>query len=159
MFNNIYQIAKKPISEKEYITADSFSNHNFVGRIADRVEIAVDRKYEIEKLAEWAAENRLGKIEGCTLILSGNMLSSKYFYERYKRFKKAVMSLCAVDEKQFMEFSDVFELIFTISDQFNDEYATYIYQEGDELITMDEFLRTAKADTPYYIGGVCIYHH
>ena len=159
MFSNIYQIGEKPISEKEYITADSFSTHDFVGKIADYVKNIDDRKYEIEKLAEWLANNRLGKMKGHTLTLSGYMLLSNYFYERYKRFKQAARSLCAIDERQFMEFASISDLIFTVGSQFNDEHGNYIYQEGHELITMDEFLRTAKVDTPYYIGGICEYHY
>lgn len=58
-----------------------------------------------------------------------------------------------------MEFASISDLIFTVGSQFNDEHGNYIYQEGHELITMDEFLRTAKVDTPYYIGGICEYHY
>ena len=53
MYYNIYQVGEKPIDKKGYITADSFSDHDFIGRIADYVDNVDDRNYEIKMLAEW----------------------------------------------------------------------------------------------------------
>ena len=158
MYYNIYQVGEKPIDKKGYITADSFSDHDFIGRIADYVDNVDDRNYEIKMLAEWLAENRLGKVESNILTLNGYMLLSNYFYEKYKEFQKTAQSLCSIDERQFMDFYYTSELVFYLTRNFNNERGIYIYQKDQELITMDEFLRTARVDTPYYIGGVCKYH-
>ena len=109
-------------------------------------------------LAEWLAENRLGKVESNILTLNGYMLLSNYFYEKYKEFQKIAKTLCAIDERQFMDFYYTSELVFYLTRNFNNERGIYIYQKDQELITMDEFLRTARVDAPYYIGGVCKYH-
>ena len=135
-----------------------FSDHDFIGRIADYVDNVDDRNYEIKMLAEWLAENRLGRVESNILTLNGYMLLSNYFYEKYKAFHKTAKSLCAIDERQFMDFYYTSELVFYLTRNFNNERGIYIYQKDHELITMDEFLRTARVDTPYYIGGVCKYH-
>ena len=95
VYKNIYQVAEKPISEEDYITSDSFLNHSFIGKVADCVKIAANRNYEIEMLAEWLESNRLGKIKGKTLTLSGYMLLSNYFYENFKGFKQTIKALDA----------------------------------------------------------------
>jgi hypothetical protein len=158
VYKNIYQVAEKPISEEDYITSDSFLNHSFIGKVADCVKIAANRNYEIEMLAEWLESNRLGKIKGKTLTLSGYMLLSNYFYENFKGFKQTIKALDALDEREFMDFFAVSNLLFTANRQFNNTHGVYIYTDSEELLTMDEFLRTGRVDTPYYIGGVCQYH-
>lgn len=109
-------------------------------------------------LAEWLESNRLGKIKGKTLTLSGYMLLSNYFYENFKGFKQTIKALDALDEREFMDFFAVSNLLFTANRQFNNTHGVYIYTDSEELLTMDEFLRTGRVDTPYYIGGVCQYH-
>ena len=45
MYYNIYQVGEKPIDKKGYITADSFSDRDFIRRIADYVDNVDDRNY------------------------------------------------------------------------------------------------------------------
>lgn len=157
-YYNIFQISQNPIPDEMKITEDDFYMSSFVGDVATKLETIdpFEQTRQIGLLGQWLEENNLGKIEDNVLILQPEMLKQPYYSQRYVEFKAAIEKLKAVDKQKFLEDLDgVRNAIFEVEGSLIKQQDHYVFWDSDNAIPLDEFLRTATPDKPYYIGGVC----
>lgn len=157
-YYNIFQISQNPIPDEMKITEDDFYMSSFVGDVASKLETLdpYEQIRQIGLLGQWLEENNLGKIEDNVLILQPELLKQPYYSQRYVEFKAAIEKLKAVDKQKFLEDLDgVRNAIFEVEGSLIKQQDHYVFWDSDNAIPLDEFLRTATPDKPYYIGGVC----
>lgn len=157
-YYNIFQISQNPIPDEMKITEDDFYMSSFVGDVATKLETIdpFEQTRQIGLLGQWLEENNLGKIEDNVLILQPEMLKQPYYSQRYVEFKAAIEKLKVVDKQKFLEDLDgVRNAIFEVEGSLIKQQDHYVFWDSDNAIPLDEFLRTATPDKPYYIGGVC----
>lgn len=157
-YYNIFQISQNPIPDEMKITEDDFYMSSFVGDIATKLETIdpYEQARQIGLLGQWLEENNLGKIEDNVLILQPELLKQPYYSQRFLEFKAAIEKLKAVDKQKFLEDLDgVRNAIFEVEGSLIKQQDHYVFWDSDNAIPLDEFLRTATPDKPYYIGGVC----
>lgn len=157
-YYNIFQISQNPIPDEMKITEDDFYMSSFVGDVATKLETIdpFEQTRQIGLLGQWLEENNLGKIEDNVLILQPELLKQPYYSQRYVEFKAAIEKLKAVDKQKFLEDLDgVRNAIFEVEGSLIKQQDHYVFWDSDNAIPLDEFLRTATPDKPYYIGGVC----
>lgn len=157
-YYNIFQISQNPIPDEMKITEDDFYMSSFVGDIATKLETIdpYEQARQIGLLGQWLEENNLGKIEDNVLILQPELLKQSYYSQRFLEFKAAIEKLKAVDKQKFLEDLDgVRNAIFEVEGSLIKQQDHYVFWDSDNAIPLDEFLRTATPDKPYYIGGVC----
>ena len=157
-YYNIFQISQKPIDAEMRITEDDFYMSSFVGDIASKLE-TLDRYEQIRQiglLGQWLQENNLGKIENDVLTLQPELLNQPYYSQRYLEFKAAIEKLKTISKQKFLEDLDgVRNTIFEVEGSLIKQQDHYVLWDSDNAIPLDEFLRTATPNKPYYIGGVC----
>lgn len=157
-YYNIFQISQNPIPDEMKITEDDFYMSSFVGEVATKLETLdpYEQTRQIGLLGQWLVENNLGKIEDNVLILQPELLKQPYYSQRYVEFKAAIEKLKAVEKQKFLEDLDgVRNAIFEVEGSLIKQQDHYVFWDSDNTIPLDEFLRTATPDKPYYIGGVC----
>lgn len=102
-----------------------------------------------------------GILEKNVLMLNSNMLNTPYYRERYQNFKTAVADLHDnVSFQRYLEDLDgVRSMIFEIENHLIQQQDHYVCWDSDNPMPFDEFLRTAEAGKPYYIGGICSFKY
>lgn len=157
-YYNIFQISQNPIPDEMKITKDDFYMSSFVGDVATKLETLdpYEQIRQIGLLGHWLEENNLGRIKDTELTLQPELLKQPYYSQRYVEFKAAIEILNAVDKQKFLEDLDgVRNAIFEVEGSLIKQQDHYVFWDSDNAIPLDEFLRTATTDKPYYIGGVC----
>lgn len=156
MWNNIYQLSDRRLWKKDWITESDFHENSLSHATVKQVE---NRKSEIQRLGQWMERSRLGVIQNGILTLHGEWRKSPYFIAKHQRFLEIIANLAAVDLESFtVNGSSISDWLFRAEQEYEDGFSTMVCFSPDSLITLDQFLRTAQPDTPYYLGGVCQYH-
>ena len=148
---NIYQVSDEPIAKREWITSADFFDRSFIGSIRD----VGDREKELERFGHWLTIQKFGALSGNFFTFVPDVCQ-KRFSSRYRTFLEAAAAVSAVTEEQFQSGMGVEDLLFNLCHIFTDEFDDYVFFD-DELLPMDNFLRIAKPDVVYHIGGVCGY--
>lgn len=112
----------------------------------------------IRMFLEFLLEKRLIVIDGEKIFhFAGTWAKMEYFAPRFNSFKECVKALTLKEfsEEETPGISPIYDLITDLIER----YEYYVYIEGsDNLITLDEFIRTAENGTQYVIEGVFGYH-
>lgn len=156
----IYQIATHPIDEGDFITANDYEDSCFVPSIAEYVCDTLDRQSGIGDLMNLLESNQMAATDRSanSFVLIPDARSI-YFEGRHKQFQQHLKKLSCVQEDKFICCHDKLEgLLYQLNSCFSERFGTYIAGERDELISLDEFIRTAHEGTTYYIGGIVGYH-
>ena len=148
---NIYQVSDEPIAKGERVTSADFFDRSFIGTIRD----VGSREKELERFGRWLTAQKLGTLSGNTFTLVPDVCQRRFSY-RYRTFLEAADAVSAVTEEQFQSGTGVEDLLFNLRQLFTDEFDDYVFYD-DELLPMDSFLRIAKPDVIYHIGGICGY--
>lgn len=82
--------------------------------------------------------------------------ADRHFEGRFIAFQQAISALQQLDERQFLhEHDQVQNLIDNLSRTFTDKYDAYMLVSSSiPPLPMDEFIRKAQLNMPYYIGTV-----
>lgn len=156
----IYQIADHPIDEDTFITACDYEDSWFVPAIAEYVRDCANRQSDICTLMNMLEANQLAvtdrEANSFELLPSARSI---YFEGRYKQFHTYLTELSRVQEDKFIScHSEVEGLLYQLNRSFSEQFGTYVAGDENELISLDEFIRTADAGIAYYIGGIVSYH-
>ena len=159
MHSKIFQIQSKPIDKDDYITESRYDYDDwFLREIADYVA-------DIDEDDQLFCIKWLSNINGIEVYLKNRTLvvssKEKYFDGKYKTFQEELDRLKNISFSDFV--SDSTELrcrMYALKDSYDDKYGFYVDDDGEwgGLITLDEFVRNAKENITYYIGGVVDYH-
>lgn len=156
MHSRIYEVSKKRIPKDEHKTYD-FEDLEQLGSIADYVlDSDTSRKSDINWLVRYLSDRTsLFSYEEESLIFKEGF-HLDYFKKNFEELKKLVSELT------LEEFSGVRDDTgyknYQIKKLIQDDFGFYFYTEDYGMLPMDSFLRMARCDTPYYIGGIGDYH-
>lgn len=164
MISHIIQIEENPISRHDdhYLSLSDIEAEDwFLCSIADwafdltpaEISDAVEgfHKYLGDTHITWHNQTCFSIHEGFQQL---------YFSKRLNRLISAVQKaseLCSVDD--LLEGEELELCAYCIRDAVNDKFGRYVYDQDEELHTLDHFVRTAEINVPYYIGSVVGYHY
>ena len=163
MHSRIIQIESFPVNEDDRITEDTYiGDHWFVERIADYVAHDDNRDGTIEWLKESfsAATSFIRYFSDETgegFVLKEGFHTA-YFASEYEAFTKELHAFCEKLSSESYANGSLNSALFSLETAYDDEYGFYIENDGTGLVTLNRFLRYAKADTKYYFGGTVDYH-
>lgn len=152
----MYQISEEAIKEKDFITEED--TYDFIGFVADSVEISFDILGDIEWLLD--SFPRYAKalfvyndLEKSIIFKEG--FKEEFFKNNYERLKAAVKDLSL---EAFAGVSEQKIDIFSIEQMLRKTFGFYVsYFYG--YYTFDEFIRyTVVPETKYYFGQTFDYH-
>ena len=159
MHSKIFQIQSKPIDKDDYITESRYDYDDwFLREIADYVA-DIDESDQMSCI-EWLSESNGIDINlnSRTLVITSR---EKYFEGKYRSFQEWLSKLKEISLSDFVDDSHELSYgMYLLRDAYNDRFGFYVDDGGEwgGLITLDEFVRNAKENITYYIGGVVDYH-
>jgi len=155
MHSYIFQVFESPCPQKKWASEEIFWEHPDALPVANGTSPVEDRTIAIASLGKWLADNRLGKLSGETFMVN-TQAADRHFEGRFIAFQQAISALQQLDERQFLhEHDQVQNLIDNLSRTFTDKYDAYMLVSSSiPPLPMDEFIRKAQLNMPYYIGTV-----
>ena len=152
MHNRIIQVSKMPIDKEDYICARDYEDHWFTKSIADYVFDDCDREKDIE----WLASDGLSieRFDGPEVLIVRD--KHKFFDAAYAQFREAINKAQTMTLDDFCSFGTSY-IPFMVKDAYEDKYGFYI-DNGDELMSLYDWIRYVEQNTPYYTGGTVDYH-
>lgn len=164
MYSTIFQIETSPVEIVERIDDDLEEYENwFVGQVANYVTHDSARDESIEDFRQMLAaaepfvEFFTNSDEDSGFVIRAGFREA-YFKPRFTRFQKALQDLSEVVTLEAFSLGELDMAMYELQCNYNDRYGYYVESATDGLLTLDEFLRCAKIDTPYYFGGTVRYH-
>lgn len=159
MHSRIYQITTSPVPSQEYLSENYFSDHWFVGSVADYVSGDLNRDNEIAGFKKSLTENKVALFHDsdCFSILPEGKES--YFKNAYEQFNKAAKKAASVSLEAFAASDECSSLVYVINGSFCEKFGLYVSSDEFETIPLDEFIRYAEPEERYYIGNVLDYHY
>lgn len=159
MYCNIYQLLRLP--DEEWTDADLLSDHplflsnsNYVDDIKGE-----ERDAAIKEFTKWLKKEELGNVDSGVIRFSPAASCGRHFADRYARFHHLTLNLARVTEGIYLLcFDKIRGMVSDLMKALVDENDDYVCLDVNQLIPMDEFLRTVDPETPYYFGAVCKYH-
>lgn len=167
MHSRIFQIESRFCPEDEFITANGFSELSwFLDNIADYVANTApeSRQNDIEWLQNALGEECIEWNRAAESFILREGFKERFFAPYYEIFLEELDRLTKnISLKNFSASSkanpfDLGYCIYKLNSAFNDKFSFYISSNEEPLITLHEFIRYAKYDMPYYIGGILDYH-
>ena len=172
MHECIIQLSERPLAAAEYITENYFDyDHWFMTQIADSVSEIEDRDDVLDAFRTLPErQNRFAGLfvpfkdefgEGFVLR---DGFKQMYFGQRYADFKEALNDLCNNNTLEWFidplsrDGVKMLNCMRRLDKAWRDEFGTYVIEDyGDDPITFDDFVRSAKCDKKYYYGGILDY--
>lgn len=150
----VYQLFDKPKPEKEWNENISFDFHNppvpyaaFMTPVSDRIRV-------LNRLRRWLKLYGLGDLKKSCMILNTDV-KKKYFKHRFAAFRDTLMELSSVGLDQFIDDPDrISRNLYKLQDSFSSTSDCHFLLENGSLVPIDQFMRSAEAKSPYYIGSV-----
>lgn len=161
MHSRIFQIESSPVAKEDRICARSIPEW-FELDIADYVADIKDENREKE--IEWLMDTNFGAVcERNSDRIKFDICTDPFFEEDFKQFKETLAALAELDFKQFILRDsntlqkDLNYLMYLLRETCDDRYGFYVWC-GDELYTMQTWVRQVKPLDVYYFGGIVDYH-
>lgn len=163
MHSTIVQIGTAPVKNSKYISEYDEYDTWFFDRICSYVTADIDRDASIECFREalslaWPFVEFFTNKDGDSGFVIRDGFRNAYFGKKLAKFRE---DLCKLSEAATLErfvAGELDENLSRLQADYNNRSGFYIYGYADELVTLDEFLRRAELNTPYYFGGTVGYH-
>ena len=159
MSHNIYQLLNRP--DEEWTDADLLCDQPLLVQNGSYVDnmTSKERDNAVRIFSQWLKREELGRIENGAVLFFSDVSSGRHFANRYPRFHHIAENLAKITEETYrLCFRNVRNMAADLMQAVVDEEDDYVCLDVVNLVTMDEFLRTAKPEVPYYLGAVCTYH-
>ena len=155
MHRYIFQVFETPCPQEKWASEEIFWEHPDALPVANATSPVENRADAISSLGKWLDDHQLGELSGETFMVNAQA-ADRHFVDRFPVFQRAISALQQVGEKQFVHEHDyVQNLITDLNRAFTDKYDAYILLGSDvPPLPIDEFIRKAQPDIPYYIGTV-----
>ena len=161
MHSRIFQIETSPVDKDNYIGESRYYD-SFVGQNGvDYVDEGTDRDDDIEWLRK--------SLEGIATFEDDHFIITNkkaYFEDKYDKFKKLIDNLGTMSIEDFMgnakegtHYDQTIDYqMFLLEAAYDSKYEFYVDSIDYNMKTMDEFMRKADENVPYYIGATIDYH-
>lgn len=160
MHSRIIQMETKPV--KHVICSDDFSDHWFIGSIADYVDEDYDSEDTLDTLRELfstagdCVEFFDGE-DGRGVIFKDGFREA-FFAQGYTAFQNALSSLKEKTTLEMFIGGGIWQELYDLNAAYDNECGYYISNDELGLKTLSRFIRLMKTDTRYYFGGTLDYH-
>ena len=164
MHSRIFQIEAFPVDADYRITEDNYiGDHWFVYSVADYVAADEDRTGSLEWLRETLKAGAsfieyFTDEDGEGFILHEGFHAA-YFTAEYRAFSASLNSLLEKASPEAFADGGLQSAMFSLEEAYDDKYGFYIDCDEIGLVTLNRFLRQARPETRYYIGGTVDYHY
>lgn len=155
----IYQLFENPKLEKEWNESISFDFQNPPVPYAAFISPVLDRTRVLTRLRRWLKLYGLGDLKKGCMILHASA-KKKYFKYRFAAFQDALQELSAISLDEFITDADsISKNLYKLDDSFLSTSDCHFLLENGTLIPIDQFMRSAEAKKPYYIGSALEFHY
>jgi len=154
-YESIYQVSLTPLTPDDYIDEEMFYE-DFVGHNATYVDDSTDQKEGIKRLKQELGE--AAEWDGNSFKIIDK---EKFFRGKFIRFKDDIerLEIYSLDTFSGTVPSDLDLDMYRLNKHYSDEFGTYMYDEGNSIRTIDQFVRQANLGETWYVGKVIGYHH
>lgn len=173
MYSRIYQLSTSPISKDEFITTEdiAYAPFNFIGDIADYVDDIPEAQIGSEFVALYRAMSHANNshpfavnmvkttLDSPHTFIFGDNFRIGYFADKFANFQTMLERLSGIDQETFStnEANSLGYMMYLLREAVDNRFGYYIWID-DDLLTLDEFVRSCELNTPYYCGNVLDYH-
>lgn len=163
MYSTIFQIGTAPIKNTKYISEYDEYDTWFFDQICSYVMADIDRDKSIECFREKLSLARpfvefFVNEDGDSGFVIRDRFRYAYFGKKLAKFWADLYKLSKAATLERFIAGGLDANLSRLQADYNDRFGFYIYGFTDDLITLDEFLRRAELNTPYYFGGTVGYH-
>lgn len=156
MHSKIIQVSRIPLCREDYVGEWQFIDSGFCPWIADYVD-----EYLCDDMREYIIKDFLNQFGDNAIVVKphGNYAHGVIF-SITEGFLASFRDKCLQGFKEDVANSNsLSDIRYAIANHLEDEFSTYIYEEGVGLCPVRRWLTGwASEDTIYYIGGVIDYH-
>ncbi len=163
MHSRIIQLETEPVPENERLSSwEIESDHWFLYTVADYVAEDEDHAHSLAWFKEILSPGAphidyFTDEKGEGLILREGFFQA-YFSAEYTEFVDALRKLSESASPDAFANDSLSLPMYNLNAAYDDKYGFYIQNDDTGLCTLNRFLRQARMDTPYYIGGTVDYH-
>lgn len=165
MYSTIYQLATSPICPELYLSIHCYDDDFFSACVdgADYFEDDEDREGSIRWLLGLLAANndRLERFTdecGREGFILRDGFHRMYLADKFAKFQRQLESLASTATLEAFCKGYLLTAVERLKYAFGDPYGIYVLIDGAGAMTLDDFVRCANIDTPYYFGGTVKYH-
>ena len=163
----VYQLSEEPITPENFMTEEDAFETPFYEQIADFMYELGDRMaaetFLADSLLMFNKEQELvsiarkpdGHIESITFREG---FHTAYFASSYEKFMRLLAELSAKSTPANYVEGKLETRISVLQSAYENIYGDYVYTDGCEFVTFDNFIRYAATGTPYYLGEILGYH-
>lgn len=153
MHATVYQIAKEPIKEEDYITENDLPDW-FWAKM-DYADV-VEEPYATKRCVCTGGRAGLHFDPDKRLLTVTD--KTAYFRDKYDSFRNHAAKLADCTLEEFVMGGPRMSMsVYCVQQTYNDEYDLYVYDEEGVLETFDEWVRYGGESA--YIGAVLDYHY
>ena len=163
MHSKIIQLESHPVDISVRIGPEEYcTDHWFVSSVADYVTDDDSRDDTLETLVnvlnvENGCIEKFSDERGDGILLHENC-REVYLRGQYQGFEAALRNLMAkTTVEAFCEDKIGLEM-HQLEESYHTKYGYYIQNDDEGLITLMDWVRTARPETKYYFGGTVDYH-
>lgn len=157
MHSRIFELSRTPVNPEDRFNTNNIPD-GFYHNIAD---YAIDETSRLEDIEWFVSCYRpiITLAENGESITFNHMAKQDYFRLKHQRFIEKAAELSAVSLDAFVGDTPypIDFAVYELNDAYKDKFGFYIYYEN-ELVPMDEFMRTFSLDGVFYFGGTVDYH-
>ena len=155
MHSRIFQVSENPVTNDNFIDEERY-DENFINSIADYVDLIEyksdgyynDLKYLLNSTEGISVDIKQGVIKVTS--------KEQYFLRKYERFKELALKLSEITLEEFASHKQWFNM-FELSEAYNNAHSFYM-DDGNEAMTIDDWVRYAELNKAYYVGNIFDYH-
>jgi hypothetical protein len=157
MHSRIFELSRTPVHPEDRFNTNDIPD-GFYHNIAD---YAIDETNRAEDIAWFVSCYRsiIAIGEDGESITFDHMAKQDYFRFKHQKFIEKAAELSAVSLDAFVGDTPypIDFAVYELNDAYKDKFGFYIYYEN-ELVPMDEFMRTFSLEGIFYFGGTVDYH-
>lgn len=165
MHSRIIQIDCWPLPKEDwYISPLHETDHWFNHEIADYVDEDDDRNMTIgilreifESMGDTVKFCKDSEGDGECFIFSDGFQEA-YFADRFRRYNEVLNTLSNESTLQAFCGYDIVWKVFELLHNIVDKDRSFYIESESNIVTLDNFIRDAKTETPYYICATADYH-
>ena len=157
MHSRIFELSRTPVHPEDRFNTNDIPD-GFYHNIAD---YAIDETNRAEDIAWFVSCYRsiIAIGEDGESITFDHMAKQDYFRFKHQKFIEKAAELSAVSLDAFVGDTPypIDFAVYELNDAYKDKFGFYIYYEN-ELVPMDEIMRTFSLEGVFYFGGTVDYH-
>jgi len=157
MHSRIFELSRTPVRPEDRFNTNDIPEgfyHNIADYAVDETNRSEDIEWFVSCYRPIITIDEMGES-----IAFNHMAKQDYFRSKHQKFIEKATELSAVSLDAFVGDTPypIDFAVYELNDAYKDKFGFYIYYEN-ELVPMDEFMRTFSLEGSFYFGGTVDYH-